>query len=238
MQTFEIFLQVQNWLTLFILIGLEIILGIDNLFVLLLFSNQLSGVQRHWARVLGLFLALFIRILLLAFAYKLATLQDPIFYIESHGVSIRHILFFLGGLFLIASTINELRKKHSPPVCIKPKTSYFGIVVLQIVFFDFLFSFDSVITAIGVTPYYWLVVIAVIASMLIVLAASRFLADLLQKYPRLTFVALYFLLLIGIILMVEGGGVHVPTYYVLVALGGAILLELARYLYCCLSYHP
>jgi predicted tellurium resistance membrane protein TerC/isopenicillin N synthase-like dioxygenase len=219
----------ENILTILILTGLEIILGVDNLFVLLLFSNQLPEHQRRFARILGLSLAFIIRIGLLAFAFKLATFQQALFHISSHPISIRDLLFFLGGVFLLISTTNELIKyktAHNPNI-IQKKIS-FSVTVAQIVFFDFLFSFDSVITAIGVTIHYWLVVVAVMLSMCIVLAASRPLANFLQKYPRVTLVALYFLVLVGVMLIIQAINIHVATYYVLVALGAAILLELLR----------
>lgn len=223
----------QVWLTLLILTGLEIVLGVDNLVFLSLVSSRLPEGQRAYARRLGILFAMVTRLILLALAFWLVYLTKPVFHLGSHPVSIRDLFLFFGGLFLIWKAVDELRQTfhkasgHS----FNHASSRFYIVVIQIALLDMVFSLDSVMTAVGVTQHYWVMATAIIITMLMMLFASGYISRFILAFPRIRLLALCFISLIGLVLLVEGCGVHVPKSSIFIALIFAAFVETIHIFY-------
>ena len=207
---------------------LEIVLGIDNLIFIALVAEKLPESYRTKARVVGLGLALGIRIVMLASLTWIMQLTEPLFHIVDHGVSIRDLLLILGGLFLIGKSTLEI---HADLGGIEEKReivakSSFKGAIIQIAIIDFVFSFDSIMTAIGIADNLWVMVAAVTVSMVVMLVCSGHIARLLREYPTFKMLALAFILMIGTVLVAEGMHVDVPKGYIYVAFAFSIMVEL------------
>ncbi|MES2961889.1 MAG: TerC family protein [Pseudomonadota bacterium] len=208
---------------------LEIILGIDNLIFIALVVQKLPQRYRKSARVFGLSLAFIIRILMLMALSWVMTLTEPLFAIEGQGFSIKDMLLVLGGLFLIFKSGIEIASDvfggsgHKDKDIRVPK-GFFGAVV-QISLIDFIFSFDSIITAIGITNNIPIIVAAVVISMLLMFVASGIISDFLGKYPALKIVALAFIFMVGMILLADGVHLHIEKAYLYFALFFTLAVE-------------
>ena len=212
----EIFLQVDTWVALLTLTFLEIVLGIDNIIFISISANKLPVYQRKRATFIGLALAMITRVLLLFSVSYLVALKDPIFIIELSwfhtGVSVQSLILFLGGVFLIYKSTKEIRHKMEESV--KPKdeqgqpTSTLKKVILQIILIDIIFSFDSILTAVGMTNgvegALAIMVIAVIISMIIMMGFANSVNKFVSANPTIQMLALSFLILIGFMLIIEG----------------------------------
>lgn len=211
---------------------LEIILGIDNLIFIAIVVHKLEKKHRQVARLFGLSLALVIRILMLLALSWIMTLTDPLFSIGEVGFSFKDFLLISGGLFLIVKSAWEIandllfglhvKKDQSGSVAAK-KTLL--AAVLQITLIDFVFSFDSVITAIGMSNNIPIIVGAIIISMIIMLVASEKISHFLQTYPSLKIVALAFIFMVGAILLADGFHMHISKGYLYFALFFTIVVE-------------
>ncbi len=210
---------------------LEIILGIDNLIFIALAVAKLPPKKRRFARVFGLSLALIIRILMLMTLSWVMSLTDPLFYLGDVGFSFKNFLLILGGLFLIVKSGWEIANDV-----------YFGIhdtkeekhvnasknmiaAILQIALIDFVFSFDSVITAVGMTNNIPVIVTAIVISMIVMLIASEKISYFLQTYPSLKIVALAFIFMIGVILLADGFHLEISKGYLYFSLFFTITVE-------------
>ncbi len=197
---------------------LEIILGIDNLIFIALIVQKLPQRYRKSARIFGLSLAFIIRILMLMALSWVMTLTEPLFSIEGHGFSVKDMLLVLGGLFLIFKSGIEIASdvfggsSHSKDKDIRVPKGFFGAVI-QISVIDFIFSFDSIITAIGITNNIPIIVAAVVISMLLMFVASGIISEFLGKYPALKIVALAFIFMVGMILLADGVHLHIEKAY-------------------------
>lgn len=216
------------WAGLFALIALEIVLGIDNLVFIAVLAEKLPPDQRDRARVIGLTLALVMRLLLLMSIAWLVTLTNPLFHVGEHSVSARDIIMIAGGLFLLFKATMELHerlegKQHASGTRIAYST--FGVVVTQIVVLDAVFSIDSVITAIGMADELVVMAIAMIVAMGIMLLASKRLTNFVNAHPTLIILCLGFLLMIGFSLVAEGIGAQIPKGYLYAAIGFSIMVE-------------
>ena len=216
------------WAGLLALIALEIVLGIDNLVFIAVLAEKLPPEQRDKARVLGLSLALVMRLLLLMSIAWLVTLTNPLFHVGDHSVSARDIIMIAGGLFLLFKATMELHerlegKQHASGSRIAYST--FGVVVTQIVILDAVFSIDSVITAIGMADELAVMAIAMIVAMGVMLLASKRLTRFVNAHPTLIILCLGFLLMIGFSLVAEGIGAHIPKGYLYAAIGFSIMVE-------------
>ncbi|MGH8014040.1 MAG: TerC family protein, partial [Candidatus Binataceae bacterium] len=217
------------WLGLATLILLEIVLGIDNLVFLAIVSDKLPPNQRDAARRLGLGLALLIRLILLAGVFWLTTLSRTLFSAFGHGFSGRDLILFGGGLFLLLKATVEIHDRLEAPV---PKRrdvaarAGFGAVVAQIVVLDAVFSVDSILTAVGMTNHLAIMMIAVIVAMLVMLVASKPLTEFVNAHPPLIILCLGFLLMIGLSLVADGVGFHIPKGYLYAAIGFSVLIEI------------
>jgi predicted tellurium resistance membrane protein TerC len=217
----------QIWLTLIVLTSLEIVLGVDNLVFLSLASSRLPTEQRANARRLGIMFAMVTRLILLALAFWLVYLTAPVFHVGTHPVSIRDIFLFFGGLFLIWKSIDEIRHsfRKASGKTFNHASKRFHTVVMQIALLDMVFSLDSVMTAVGVTRHYWVMATAIVIAMFVMLFSSGYMSRLILRFPRVRLLALCFLSLIGLVLLVEGCGVHVPKTSIFIALIFAVFVE-------------
>jgi predicted tellurium resistance membrane protein TerC len=232
--TFDWVSNPQIWLSLITLSALEIVLGIDNLVFLTILTNRLPPEQRPLGRKIGLTLALGTRLILLATLAWIVKLTDPLFTMFDHGFSWRDLILIGGGLFLFVKAIHEMHEtmegeeeEELAPGGIPAAKVYanFASVVVQIAIIDIIFSLDSVITAVGMADTLWVMVVAVVAAMIIMLIASNPLADFVNKHPTVKMLALSFLLLIGVFLIADGFGLHIPKGYLYFALGFSIAVE-------------
>lgn len=210
---------------------LEIVLGIDNLIFISLAVAKLPPRDRKKARIFGLSLALIIRILMLLTLSWVMSLTDPLFYIGEHGFSFKNFLLIFGGLFLIIKSgweiINDIffdHKENKEEKKINAAKNMFA-AILQITLIDFIFSFDSVITAVGMTNNIPVIVTAVTISMFVMLLASEKISYILNNFPSLKIVALAFIFMIGVILLADGFHIMISKGYLYFALFFTITVE-------------
>ncbi|HEX5455158.1 MAG TPA: TerC family protein [Stellaceae bacterium] len=218
----------QTWASLLMLTALEIVLGIDNLVFIAIMAGRLPPERQPLARQVGLGLALITRLALLASIVWIIGLTRPIFEAFGHTVSWRDIILIAGGFFLLYKGTREIHHRlegDEPDLAQRrPKVSFAGIVA-QIVLLDIVFSLDSVITAVGIASELWVMAAAIIIAVVIMLAASGPLAAFVEQHPTVKMLALSFLLLIGMTLIADGAGFHVPKGYVYAAIGFSIGVE-------------
>ncbi len=215
------------WLSLVTLTALEIVLGIDNLVFIAILAAKLPAERQNLARKVGLGLALLTRLALLFTLSWLAGLTRPLFTVLGEGISWRDIVLIGGGLFLMAKAVLEVHHKvesaadEAPPA---PRGSFTGVVI-QIALVDVVFSFDSVLTAVGMAQHIEVMVAAIVISMAIMLVAAGPVSDFVNRHPTIKMLALAFLILIGTMLTAEGMGFHIPKGYIYFAMAFAILVE-------------
>ena len=199
------------------LIVLEIILGIDNLIFLSILIEPLPAPLRRRVRYWGLSLAWVARLLLLSLSLWLVKLQAPVFYIAQKGISIRDMFLLCGGMFLIYKATQEmgidLRRVASSHAPIKKKKVKLPNIVCQLVLMDLVFSIDSVFTAVGITPNFWIMLIGITVAIFVMLYASESVSKFIETYPALKILALSFLMLVGTLLVADGLSFHVPRGY-------------------------
>lgn len=217
------------WVGLATLIVLEIVLGIDNLVFIAILAEKLPPEQRTKARIVGLILALGMRLILLASIAWVVTLTQPLFHIFSHPFSGRDLILLFGGVFLLFKGTMELHERMEGKQLHKednPVHAAFWMVIVQIVVLDAVFSLDSVITAVGMVKELSVMMVAVVIAVGIMLWASRPLMDFVNKHPTVVILCLGFLMMIGFSLVVEGFGFHIPKGYLYAAIGFSILVEM------------
>jgi predicted tellurium resistance membrane protein TerC len=216
------------WIALLTLTTLEIVLGIDNIVFISILAGKLPEHQRDRARIVGLSLAMFMRIALLFSINWIANLTEPLFDIAGHEFAGQDLIFIAGGLFLIYKATREIHLKlegeeeHGAAQA----TSTFASVIVQILLLDLVFSLDSVITAVGMADDIEVMVAAVVIAVGVMLFASGPTSRFVQEHPTVKILALSFLLLIGTSLVAEGWHFHVPKGYIYFALGFSVLIEL------------
>ena len=220
----------QIWLSLITLSALEIVLGIDNLVFIAILTGRLPLHQRALGRKVGLSLALITRLMLLATLAWIVGLTAPVFTVAGQGFSWRDLILIAGGLFLLYKAtveIHEMTEHDAEQV--NPADGAVGVtfkgIVLQIAVIDIIFSLDSVITAVGMADKLWVMVAAVVIAMIIMIIASNPLADFVAAHPSVKMLALSFLLLIGVLLIADGFGLHIPKGYVYFALAFSVAVE-------------
>ncbi|MGK5080318.1 TerC family protein [Janthinobacterium sp. HLX7-2] len=216
------------WVGLLTLVVLEIVLGIDNLIFIAILAEKLPPHQRDRARVLGLTLALVMRLGLLSLISWLVTLTTPLFSIWQFAFSGRDLILLLGGLFLLFKATTELHERLEGVTHAQtgPKVyAGFGLVVAQIVVLDAVFSLDAVITAVGMVDNLYVMMTAVIISIGVMMLASKALTRFVNAHPTVVVLCLSFLLMIGLSLVAEGLGFHIPKGYLYAAIGFSIIIE-------------
>jgi len=218
----------QAWIALLTLTVLEIVLGIDNVIFISILAGKLPAKQRPRARRLGLALAMLTRIALLMSLAWIIRLTRPLFEPFGHPVSGRDLILIVGGLFLIAKSTHEIHQKlegeegHAS----RSVTATFRGVIVQIMLLDIVFSLDSVITAVGMAQHVPVMVTAVVISVLFMLWWAGPISDFVERHPTVKMLALSFLLLIGVNLIADGFGQHIPKGYTYFAMGFSVFVEM------------
>lgn len=218
------------WVALLTLVVLEIVLGIDNLIFISILTNKLPEEQRRRARRLGIGAALIMRLLLLATISIIVQLTTPLFEAFGHGFSWRDLILIAGGLFLVWKATREIHHSVDPE---DPKEDIVGhavkvslaAAVFQILLLDLVFSIDSIITAVGMTDEIAIMYVAVIVAVTVMLLAVNPLSRFIEKNPTIVMLALGFLLMIGMTLIADGFGFHVPKGYIYAAMGFSAFVE-------------
>ena len=218
------------WAALVALIAMEVVLGIDNLIFISILTNKLPQASQSKARRIGIGLALGMRLVLLGSIAFIVQLTEPIFALFGHGFSWRDLILIGGGLFLVWKSTTEIHHNldpdHGPDVFgTTAATIGFGAAIMQIIMLDLVFSLDSIITAVGMTEHLPIMVIAVLVAVMTMLLAADPLARFIEKNPTVVMLALGFLLMIGMTLIAEGFGAHVPKGYVYAAMAFSALVE-------------
>ncbi len=227
---FEMLLTTSGMISLLTLVLMEIVLGIDNIiFIAILCGFLPNKKHQQKARTIGLSLALLMRILLLFTISWIVHLTHPLFYIGDFGASGRDLILFSGGVFLIFKTVQEIYLKlrghddnHKP----KERTLTVQQAIIQITLIDIVFSFDSILTAVGLSNDIVIMITAVTISMFVMLFFAKYVSDFINKYPTIKMLALAFLVCIGLLLFLESIHVHVDKGYVYSALGFSLIVEL------------
>lgn len=225
----ELLMDPGIWLGLMTLVVLEIVLGIDNLIFIAILANKLPPHQRDKARIIGLGLALAMRLLLLMGISKLVALTQPLFSIFGEDLSGRDLILLFGGIFLLVKATIEIHERlegkiHAPRA--SKIHAAFGAVVAQIVVLDAVFSLDAVITAVGMVDHVEVMMAAVIIAMIVMIVASKALTTFVNKHPTVVMLCLGFLLMIGFSLIAEGAGFHIPKGYLYGAIAFSVLIEI------------
>ena len=226
-------LTLDGLITLFVLILLEIVLGIDNIIFIAIITGQLIKQQQQSARVIGLSLALLIRVVLLFGASYIMHMKEPLFYIESFGASGRDLILLGGGLFLIVKTIIEIvhKFKAAGNANYKERKLSMTQAIVQIALIDIVFSFDSILTAIGIVKEIPIMIAAVVLSMLVMMKFTKPVSDIVNKYPSLQILALSFLIMIGVTLIMEGLGKEVEKAIIYTSVAFSFIVEMLNIKY-------
>ncbi|RDV15559.1 TerC family protein [Pontibacter diazotrophicus] len=232
----EIFANPDTWISLLTLTFMEVVLGIDNIVFISIIVGRLPKEQQGKGRTIGLSLALVFRIILLMFISWIVGASAPLFTINlpftesDFPVSWRDIILFAGGLFLLAKSTTEIHNKlegEEEEAHGGAKTyATMSQVLIQIILIDIVFSFDSILTAVGLAQEVIVMIIAVILAMIIMLIFAKYVSDFVNKHPTVKMLALSFLLLIGFMLIVESLHQHIPKGYIYFAMFFSLMVEM------------
>jgi predicted tellurium resistance membrane protein TerC len=225
--TMDAFFTSSSLLALVTLTFLEIVLGVDNVIFISILSSKLPGSQQGPARRMGLLAAMGMRILLLLSVVWIIRLKAPLVYILGHPISGRDLILIGGGLFLLAKATIEIHE------CLEGEEGHssarvppsFAAVIIQIAVLDIVFSLDSVITAVGMADEITIMVTAVILAVGVMMLSARPISSFVNRHPTVKILALSFLLLIGVSLIGDGLGMHIPKAYIYFAMGFSVFVE-------------
>jgi predicted tellurium resistance membrane protein TerC len=218
------------WAALVMLIAMEVVLGIDNLIFIAILTNKLPDHQRPMARRIGLSLALILRLVLLSTVAFIVYLRADVFTIFGHGFSWRDMVLIAGGFFLVWKATKEIHHRvdpDPPPDMFDRKAPSLGLAAAlgQIIMLDAVFSIDSIITAVGMTNHVEIMIIAVVIAVLVMMLAATPLSNFINANPTVIMLALGFLLTIGMVLIADGFGAHVPKSYIYTAMAFSVGVE-------------
>ncbi|MBU6152992.1 MAG: TerC family protein [Bdellovibrionales bacterium] len=220
--------NLSDFMTLGLLIGLELVLGIDNILLISIVTGRLKSNEQEKARKLALFLALMFRLLLVMGAASLVKMTEPVF----GQFSYKNLILLSGGAFLLFKAVKEIHHTVESPLAetqgAGSKKISFVSAIVQLVLIDMVFSIDSVITAVGLTEHLWVIITAVVLSFLVVLAFATTVANFVNQNPALKILALSFLVTIGVTLFLEGMGKEVEKGYIYLPMGFALVVELLQ----------
>ena len=216
------------------LTSMEIVLGLDNIIFISIIVDRIKGDKKEVVRKLGISLALVLRLALLFSVSWLMGLTKPLFTLLEHSYSGRDLILILGGLFLLYKAVTEMHHKlegldgneSSEQSKLSPMSA-----MIQILTLDVVFSLDSVITAVGMVKEIWIMVSAMVVSVLVMLFSAKAIGDFVEKHPTIKILALSFLMTIGIMLLIEGWGVHVDKKYIYLPMGYAFIIEMLNMRY-------
>lgn len=232
----DVFTLWEGWFYLLILSILEIVLGIDNIIFISIITDKLEGKQKTYARNIGLSIALILRLLLLSIISLIMTLTEPLFTIFDSQISGQSIILIAGGLFLIYKSVAEMHKSinHNTEDHAKNKSTLVQIIS-QIALIDLIFSFDSIISAVGMTNGIHsqtgknpvaIIVVAIIISMFVMILFAKQISEFISNHPTIKMIALSFLVAVGILLLAEGFGQEFPKGYIYFAFAYALVVEI------------
>ena len=223
------------WIALITLIVMEVVLGIDNLVFISILTNKLPPEQRRPARNIGIALALIMRLALLGTAAWIVQLTNPVFELFGHAFSWKDMILISGGLFLVWKATKEIHHTVDPEekgedFIASSVNNSLTAAIGQILLLDLVFSIDSIITAVGMTPHLPIMIVAVIFAVTVMLVASGPLSAFIEKNPTIVMLALGFLMMIGMTLIADGMGFHVPKGYIYAAMAFSALVEILNML--------
>ena len=213
--SFAFLATTEGWAAMVTLIAMEVVLGIDNLIFISILTNKLPAEHRQKARRLGIGAALVMRLVLLTTIAWIVGMTAPLFTAFGHGFSLRDLILIAGGLFLIWKATKEIHhtvdpEDHKDEIVSHAVNVSLGGAIFQILLLDLVFSVDSIITAVGMTEHLAIMYIAVVFAITVMLVAATPLADFIERNPTIVMLALGFLLMIGMTLIADGVGFHVP----------------------------
>lgn len=226
---FEWFASPEAWISLFTLIGLEIVLGIDNIIFIAILCGRLPEHQRNKARIVGLGFAMISRILLLLSLFWIMKLTAPLFSVFGEEISGRDLILIIGGLFLIWKSTTEIGSNvtgETHESHISTKHASFASIIVQISILDIVFSLDSVITAVGMADHIEIMILAVIIAVGMMMVASGAISRFVDENPTIKILALSFLILVGVALVADGFGLHIPKGYIYFSMAFSLAVEL------------
>ena len=218
----------EAWIALLTLTVLEIVLGVDNIIFISILVGRLPDTQRNRARTIGLALAMVSRIVLLLSITWVMRLTQPIFTLFSNALSGRDLILIVGGLFLLGKSTHEIHNSlegHGEETQ-QTRTASFTGILIQIAILDIVFSLDSVITAVGLARHIQVMIIAVVISVVVMMASARALGAFVDQHPTIKMLALSFLILVGVTLLGEGLDLHIPKGYVYFAMAFSVAVEM------------
>ena len=223
------------WAAFATLLALEIVLGIDNLILISILADKLPKDQQPLARKLGLLVAVGSRLILLALAFYISKMETVLFTAFGQDVSWRDILLFIGGMFLLAKGTYEIHEnlegeEHGSDTVKAKSSNLFLIVILQIALMDVVFSFDSVMTAVGIAEDLVVMVTAILISLVVMVIAVDMVSDFINRHPTVKILALSYMLLIGMMLIAEGLHFHIPKGYLYFAMAFSFMVEVLNML--------
>ena len=218
----------QAWMAFFTLTALELVLGIDNIIFISILVDKLPAQQKEMARKLGLFLAMFMRIALLLTLSWIVGLTTPLFTLLGQDFSGRDLVLLFGGLFLLWKSVGEIHEtleSNQDEQATRSAVSFQGII-FQIILIDLVFSLDSIITAVGMVESVVVMIAAVIASVGLMMVFASAIGKFVSAHPTIKMLALAFLVAIGVILIAESFGHHVPKGYIYSAMAFSVMVEM------------
>ena len=224
----ELLANPQTWIAFATLTALELVLGIDNIIFISILVDKLPKERREFARRIGLFMAMFMRIGLLLVLAWIVGLVEPLFTVFNKGISGRDLILILGGLFLIWKSTTEIHQsmegeEHTAGSAV---TATFTAVILQIMIIDLVFSLDSIITAVGMVDDVRIMIAAVIVSVALMMVFAGPIGRFVSDHPTIKMLALSFLVVVGVVLVAEGFGEHVPKGYVYFGMAFSLVVEM------------
>ncbi|MDF2457490.1 MAG: terC [Cytophagaceae bacterium] len=223
----EPLLSVDGLVSLMTLAMLEVILGIDNVIFISIISDRVNKEEQNRARILGLLLALGVRIVLLIFMSYLAHLKTDVAVLFGHHFTLRDLVLIAGGVFLVYKSTNEIHEKLEGDEEEKQSSKKLALwnAIVQIILIDIVFSFDSILTAIGLTDHVIIMVIAMVAAMVVMIVFSKAISAFINEHPTVKMLALSFLIMIGVFLIIEAFHYEIPKGYIYFSMFFSLLVE-------------
>ena len=224
----ELLVDPHVWIAFATLTALELVLGIDNIIFISILVDKLPPDKREATRRLGLFLAMFMRIALLLMLSVIVGMVEPLFTVMDKSVSGRDLILLSGGLFLIYKSTGEIHHaiEGSEEGTSSPAKAAAGAIIMQIIVIDLVFSLDSIITAVGMVDDVRIMIAAVVASVGLMMVFAKGIGQFVSDHPTIKMLALSFLVVVGVVLMAEGFGHHVPKGYIYFAMAFSLIVEM------------